>query len=306
MTDPHERRRHRPTGPRAGPGRRRPPQRRQVDPGQPDHRPPRGRRRGRPRGHPRPRLLRRQLERPRVHRRRHRRLGPRRPRAGRAASPPRPRSRSASPTPCSSWSTPGSGSPTPTRPSSGSCASPASRSCWPPTRSTTSAPRPRPTACGTWGWASRRPVSALHGRGSGDLLDAVLAALPETPPESFERGRRPAPGRDRRPAQRRQVLAAEQAGARGPGGRRRRVGHHRRPGRRAGRAGRQDLAVHRHRRHPQAGEDGLRATSTTPRCAPRPRSSGPRWPCWSSTARSRSPSRTCASCRRCARPAARW
>ncbi|HQR26999.1 MAG TPA: ribosome biogenesis GTPase Der [Nocardioides sp.] len=29
------------------------------------------------------------------------------------------------------------------------------------------------------------PVSALHGRGSGDLLDAVLEALPETPPESF-------------------------------------------------------------------------------------------------------------------------
>jgi GTP-binding protein len=29
------------------------------------------------------------------------------------------------------------------------------------------------------------PVSALHGRGSGDLLDAVLEALPQTPPESF-------------------------------------------------------------------------------------------------------------------------
>lgn len=28
------------------------------------------------------------------------------------------------------------------------------------------------------------PVSALHGRGSGDLLDAVLAALPQAPPET--------------------------------------------------------------------------------------------------------------------------
>jgi GTP-binding protein len=30
------------------------------------------------------------------------------------------------------------------------------------------------------------PVSALHGRGSGDLLDAILAALPEAPPERLE------------------------------------------------------------------------------------------------------------------------
>ncbi|MBZ5740757.1 ribosome biogenesis GTPase Der [Nocardioides mangrovi] len=29
------------------------------------------------------------------------------------------------------------------------------------------------------------PVSALHGRGSGDMLDAVLAALPDTPPETI-------------------------------------------------------------------------------------------------------------------------
>jgi GTP-binding protein len=29
-------------------------------------------------------------------------------------------------------------------------------------------------------------VSALHGRGSGDLLDAILAALPETPAERFD------------------------------------------------------------------------------------------------------------------------
>ncbi|GAA2073209.1 MULTISPECIES: ribosome biogenesis GTPase Der [Aeromicrobium] len=30
------------------------------------------------------------------------------------------------------------------------------------------------------------PVSALHGRGSGDLLDAIMSALPEAPPEDFD------------------------------------------------------------------------------------------------------------------------
>ena len=35
------------------------------------------------------------------------------------------------------------------------------------------------------------PVSALHGRGSGDLLDAVLEALPEAPAEDFEAPRGP-------------------------------------------------------------------------------------------------------------------
>lgn len=39
------------------------------------------------------------------------------------------------------------------------------------------------------------PVSALHGRGSGDLLDALLAVLPDAPPESLE-----APGGPRRVA----------------------------------------------------------------------------------------------------------
>src|SRR5919107_4196222 len=43
-------------------------------------------------------------------------------------------------------------------------------------------------AFGLWnlGLGEPFPVSALHGRGSGDMLDAILAALPETPPESFE------------------------------------------------------------------------------------------------------------------------
>jgi GTP-binding protein len=43
-------------------------------------------------------------------------------------------------------------------------------------------------AYGLWnlGLGEPHPVSAVHGRGSGDLLDAILEALPETPPESFE------------------------------------------------------------------------------------------------------------------------
>ena len=42
-------------------------------------------------------------------------------------------------------------------------------------------------AHGLWnlGLGEPFPVSALHGRGSGDLLDAVLAALPEAPQEQF-------------------------------------------------------------------------------------------------------------------------
>src|SRR5215218_7552526 len=40
---------------------------------------------------------------------------------------------------------------------------------------------------GLWnlGLGEPHPVSALHGRGSGDLLDAVLEALPEPPADSF-------------------------------------------------------------------------------------------------------------------------
>ncbi|KRE99278.1 ribosome-associated GTPase EngA [Nocardioides sp. Soil777] len=42
-------------------------------------------------------------------------------------------------------------------------------------------------AHGLWnlGLGEPFPVSALHGRGSGDMLDAILQALPETPEQSF-------------------------------------------------------------------------------------------------------------------------
>lgn len=43
-------------------------------------------------------------------------------------------------------------------------------------------------AYGLWNLGLGEPfaVSALHGRGSGDMLDAILEALPETPAESFD------------------------------------------------------------------------------------------------------------------------
>src|SRR3954452_14677058 len=42
-------------------------------------------------------------------------------------------------------------------------------------------------AYGLWnlGLGEPYPVSALHGRGSGDMLDAILKALPELPEQSF-------------------------------------------------------------------------------------------------------------------------
>ncbi|MRJ77243.1 ribosome biogenesis GTPase Der [Aeromicrobium sp. SMF47] len=43
-------------------------------------------------------------------------------------------------------------------------------------------------AAGLWnlGLGQPWPVSALHGRGSGDMLDAILDALPDPPPEDFD------------------------------------------------------------------------------------------------------------------------
>ena len=60
-------------------------------------------------------------------------------------------------------------------------------------------------------------VSALHGRGSGDLLDAVLEVLPRPGQRPVARHRPPA-HRAGRQAERRQVLAAQQARGAGAGG----------------------------------------------------------------------------------------
>ena len=67
------------------------------------------------------------------------------------------------------------------------------------------------------------PLSALHGHGTGDLLDAIVAALPG---QRRGRGRRGGdPRRHPRPAERRQVEPAEQAARRGAHDRLRGAGH---------------------------------------------------------------------------------
>ena len=44
------------------------------------------------------------------------------------------------------------------------------------------------TALWSLGLGEPHPVSSLHGRGTGDMLDAVLAALPDAPEQSFANG----------------------------------------------------------------------------------------------------------------------
>ena len=157
-------------------------------------------------------------------------------------------------------------------------------------------------AAALWGlgFGEPYPVSALHGRGVGDLLDAVMDTLPE-----FSADRRPRrSGGPRRVALDRPArtsaspsLLNKLAGSRARRRRQRRR-HHPRPGRRAHRARRQDLALRRHGRHPppRAPDPGRRLL----RLAAHPdRAREGRGRRRAHRRRGgRSPSRTCASCSR--------
>ena len=126
-----------------------------------------------------------------------------------------------------------------------------------PTRSTTSAARP------TSG-SSRASASAIRCRcrrstaaARGDLLDALVAALPGADGADDDAASRPTPtgrrrhllGRDRRPAQRRQVDAVQPARRRRPLGRARHARHDPRRDRHRRRDRRRPAALRRHRRH---------------------------------------------------------
>ena len=80
---------------------------------------------------------------------------------------------------------------------------------------------------GAVGARARRAVAGERAArpGSGDLLDALLAALPQAPAEPAP-APGPAPGGARRPPQRGEVQPAQQAGGRGPGPGGRGGGHH--------------------------------------------------------------------------------
>ena len=72
----------------------------------------------------------------------------------------------------------------------------ASRSCGWPTRSTARSSRPRPASSTSSAPTRCFPVSAQHGRGVGELLDAVVARLPDAPrideqPETEDDATRP-------------------------------------------------------------------------------------------------------------------
>ena len=184
--------------------------------------------------------------------------GPRTPRAWPPRSPSRPSSPSPPPTPWCSWSTPRSA-----RMDADEAVVQVLRRSQKPVvlaANKVDDQRTEAEAATMWNLGLGEPyaVSALHGRGSGDLLDAILDVAAGRPARDRRGGRRTAPGRDRRQAERRQVEPAEQAGRPAARGGRQRGRHHRRPGRRAGRGRRRDLPLHRHGRDPAPGEGGVR------------------------------------------------
>ena len=167
---------------------------------------------------------------------------------------------------------------------------------WWPTRWTTSGARPTP---GSRVARARRPVmvSALHGRGSGDLLDEVVrlpasvrtaTAGDDRPADGDDRRRRPGAhdgrhqvsrGGDRGPPERRQVDAVQPPDRRGAGRRPRPAGHDPRRDRHGGRDTDGADPVRRHRRHARQVAHRATGPSTSRWCGRSPPSTGPTSPC---------------------------
>ncbi len=116
---------------------------------------------------------------------------------------------------------------TPSRPGSGAAASPGveAGAWWPSTRSTPRGARRRRPRSTAWGWSRSCSVSAEHGRGVAELIEALSSGCRRLPTASGggRRGARPGTARGRRPPQRREVFAGERHRRAGAGGGRRRA-----------------------------------------------------------------------------------
>ena len=147
-------------------------------------------------------------------------------------------------------------------------------------------------------------ISALHGRRSGELLDAIVDALPEPEERRGDAGRDGRRGRGRRggavlgghrgPAQRGQVDPLQPVGGRGARRGPRRPGDHPRHHRYGGGHGRAACCVSSTRLGCGARAVSTRAPSTTGWCGPCRPSTRPTAPSWSSTPPRASPIRTSA------------
>ena len=196
----------------AGGSRRRPAQRRQVDAGEPDPRPPRSGRAGHARGDPRPGVLRRAVDRSPLHGAGHRRLGARRQGSaavggrtggGRDADrrrdhPGRRRRRRCD-----------------LRRRGRRADSAALRQAGVPGgQQGRQREAAKSDAAALWSLGLGEPhaISAMHGRGVADLLDEVVAVLPAVSESGRRRQWRTAPGGAGRQAERRQEFAAQPAG----------------------------------------------------------------------------------------------
>ena len=268
-----------------------------------------GGRAGRARRDPGPGRLRRAVERPAVHRRRHRRLGAGRAGTARPRSPRRPRS------PCATADVvlfvvdaTRRRDRRPTRPRSRMLR----RSDKPVDPGREQGRRRAQRAGGgravvARAWASRTPVSALHGRGSRRPARRDPRRAARGAAGAVEDGRRPAPGRAGRPAQRRQVQPAQPAG-RARSGR----SSTRSPAPPSTRSTRWSSSAARPGGSSTppgcaAGSRTPAAPSTTPACAPRPRSRRPRSPsCCSTPSEVISEQDQRVHRRRSSRPAGRW
>ena len=132
---------------------------------------------------------------------------------------------------------------------------------WRSTRPTTGARAAGRSSSTSSGFEPVVEIAAEHGEGVGDLLDEIIARLPDAPRDVGRRRAEPGGnrGRHRRPAERRQVVAAQSVAARGAVDRQRHAGDDAGYRRRGAEVAEAHVPDRRHRRDPAAGPGGAQS-----------------------------------------------